>query len=247
MAQALVLFSGGQDSSTCLAWALTRFEIVETVGFYYGQRHSVELDCRDAVRAGIAGLNDGWARQLGQDHLLNLSAIGELGGSALTTGGEFKTAEGSLPAAFVPGRNIMFLTFAAAVAYHRGIQHLVGGMAEGPYPDCRDDTLKSLQVTLNLGMETNMVIHTPLMWHDKAGAWGMAEDLGGHALVDLIRTDTHTCYAGDRTMLHDWGYGCGTCPACIKRADGWQRYAARLADGLKHKATHPELPAKSMR
>jgi 7-cyano-7-deazaguanine synthase len=225
---ALVLFSGGQDSATCLGWALERFDVVETIGFDYGQRHAVEMDCREAVRNGMATLNPAWASRLGKDHRVNVHALSEIGGTSLTEVAEIRLAKNGLPSTFVPGRNLLFFTFAAAVAYRRGIRHLVGGMCEtdySGYPDCRDDTLKALQVTINLGMDCRYVLHTPLMWIDKAATWRMAENMGGAGLVELIRESTHTCYLGDRTSRHDWGFGCGTCPACELRAGGWRRYA----------------------
>jgi 7-cyano-7-deazaguanine synthase len=226
---ALVLFSGGQDSATCLAWALDRFDRVETIGFEYGQRHRVELDCRAAFRAGLARLNPDWAARLGEDHTLSLDALAAISDTALTSDAEIRMREDGLPNTFVPGRNLLFLTFAAAVAYRRGLRHLVGGMCEtdySGYPDCRDDTLKALQVALNLGMERRFVLHTPLMWLDKAATWRLAHELGGEALVDLVREETHTCYLGERTRRHAWGYGCGTCPACELRRRGWEAYAA---------------------
>jgi len=219
---ALVLFSGGQDSATCLAWALERFEHVETLGFDYGQRHLVELSCREALRAGMD------SPRLGADHTLHIPTLAEIGGSALTEAREIALREDGLPNTFVPGRNLIFLTFAAALAARRGIRHLVGGMCEtdySGYPDCRDDTLKSLQATLNLGMATRLVLHTPLMWLDKAATWRLAEGLGGAALVELIRAESHSCYLGERES-HAWGHGCGHCPACDLRARGWQAYAA---------------------
>ena len=225
--RALVLFSAGQDSTTCLAWALDRFARVETVGFDYGQRHRIELDCRGAVREGLAGLSPLWAERLGEDHLLDLSVLGQISDTALTDEAEIAMRADGLPNTFVPGRNLLFFTFAAALAYRRGLRHLVGGMCEtdySGYPDCRDDTLKALQATLNLGMNARAVLHTPLMWVDKAGTWAMAEQLGGRALVDLVREQTHSCYLGDRTHRHDWGYGCGACPACELRARGWSAY-----------------------
>lgn len=229
--KALVLFSGGQDSATCLAWALDRFAHVETIGFDYGQRHRVELDCRARFRDKLAGGIPGWGARLGDDHMLDLSVLGAVSDTALTGEAEIRYQENGLPSTFVPGRNLLFFTFASAVAYRRGIRHLVGGMCEtdySGYPDCRDDTLKSLQVTLNLGMDQRFVVHTPLMWIDKAATWVMADRLGGRALVDLIVEDTHTCYLGDRTARHDWGYGCGTCPACELRSAGWSRYRSSL-------------------
>jgi 7-cyano-7-deazaguanine synthase len=226
---ALVLLSGGQDSAVCLAWALDRFESVETVGFDYGQRHRVELECRGRVREGIAALNASWADRLGNDHMLALNALGEVSNTALTRDVAIKIDDCGLPNTFVPGRNIIFLTLAAALAYRRGLRHIVGGMCEtdySGYPDCRDDTIKALQVALNLGMERRFVIHTPLMWIDKAQTWKLAQDLGGDSFIDLIVSETHTCYLGDRSQLHEWGYGCGECPACRLRAEGFHRYRA---------------------
>jgi len=226
---ALVLFSGGQDSATCLAWALDRFGRVETLGFDYGQRHRIELSCRDTVREGLRALSPDWAARLGPDHTLALDALGQLSDTALTRETEIALAEGALPNTFVPGRNILFLTFAAALAYRRGLRHVVGGMCEtdySGYPDCRDDTIKALQVALNLGMDRRFVLHTPLMWIDKAETWRLTEALGGERLVTLIREESHSCYLGDRTHRHAWGFGCGTCPACELRARGWEGYAA---------------------
>lgn len=226
---ALVLFSGGQDSATCLAWALERFERVETLGFEYGQRHRVELDCREGFRDGVVALSPEWAARLGEDHTLRLDALGEISDTALTGDAEIRMREDGLPNTFVPGRNLVFLTFAAALAYRRGLRHIVAGMCEtdySGYPDCRDDTIKALQVALNLGMERRFVLHTPLMWRDKAATWELAAALGGEALVELILERTHTCYLGDRTQRHPWGYGCGTCPACELRRNGWERYRA---------------------
>ena len=228
-AAALVLFSGGQDSATCLAWALDRFDHVETIGFEYGQRHRVELDCRAAFRAGLVRLDARWARRLGEDHTLALDALAAVSDTALTSAAEIRMREDGLPNTFVPGRNLLFLTFAATIAYRRGLRHLVGGMCEtdySGYPDCRDDTLKALQVALNLGMERRFVLHTPLMWLDKAATWRLAQALGGEALVGLIREETHTCYLGDRVHRHAWGYGCGACPACELRRRGWEAYIA---------------------
>lgn len=220
---ALVLFSGGQDSATCLAWALDRFAHVETLGFDYGQRHRVELDVRDAFRAMLPGA------RLGPDHLLRLDALGAISDTALTREAAIAMGAEGLPNTFVPGRNIVFLTFAAALAYRRGLKHIVAGMCEtdySGYPDCRDDTIKALQVALNLGMERRFVLHTPLMWLNKGDTWRLAETLGGAALVRAVVEHTHTCYLGDRTHRHPWGYGCGTCPACDLRAKGWQDYVA---------------------
>ena len=226
---ALVLFSGGQDSATCLAWALDRFARVETLGFDYGQRHRVELDCRDAVRARLAAEFPRWAARLGPDHTLRLDALAAVSDTALTAEREIALRADGLPNTFVPGRNLIFLTFAAALATRRNLRHVVGGMCEtdySGYPDCRDDTIKSLQATINLGMATRLVLHTPLMWIDKAETWAMARALGGAALVDTIREHTHSCYLGDRAHHHDWGYGCGTCPACELRRAGWRAFAA---------------------
>ena len=226
---ALVLFSGGQDSATCLAWALDRYDHVETIGFDYGQRHRVELECRTTVLAGIKQQFTQWAPKLGDDHMLDLGLLGQVSDTALTSDKAIEFAKSGLPNTFVPGRNLIFFTFAAAVAYRRGISVLVGGMCEtdySGYPDCRDDTLKSLQVTLGLGLDTRMVLETPLMWIDKARTWELAHELGGDKLVELIRKDTHTCYTGDHSTWHDWGYGCGACPACELRANGWKQYTA---------------------
>jgi 7-cyano-7-deazaguanine synthase len=224
---ALVLFSGGQDSATCLAWALARFARVETIGFAYGQRHKVELDCRTRFLAGLNRAFPAWAAKLGPDHALDLSLIPALGETAMTSEAEIRLGKDGLPTTFVPGRNLLFFTAAAALAYRRDIKHLVGGMCEtdySGYPDCRDDTLKSLQVTLNLGLDARLVIETPLMWRDKAATWALAESLGGRALVDLIVEDTHSCYRGERSNRHDWGFGCGRCPACELREKGWRGY-----------------------
>ena len=225
--KALVLFSGGQDSTTCLAWALDRFRTVETVGFHYRQRHAIELDCRSPLRLALTGLGNDWTDRLGPDHTIDLGVLGEISNSALTRDTEIAmTAEG-LPTTFVPGRNLVFLTFAAMLAYRRGARHIVGGMCEtdfSGYPDCRDDTVKAMQLALNLGMARSFVLHTPLMWIDKAATWRLAEQLGGGALVDLIVRVTHTCYLGERGVLHEWGHGCGTCPACTLRAKGYRLY-----------------------
>jgi len=229
---ALVLFSGGQDSTTCLAWALQRYAHVETVGFDYGQRHRIELDCRAAILSALRRDFPARAVRLGEDHRLDLSILGQLSETALTQDKQIAFAASGLPNTFVPGRNLLFFTFAAAIAYRRGIKHLVGGMCEtdySGYPDCRDDTLKALQVTLTLGMDRRFVVHTPLMWRDKAQTWALADELGSEALVELIRVHSHSCYLGDRTHHNDWGFGCGTCPACKLRADGWARYVVQSA------------------
>ncbi|MEC4719055.1 7-cyano-7-deazaguanine synthase QueC [Noviherbaspirillum sp. CPCC 100848] len=226
---ALVLFSGGQDSTTCLAWALDRYARVETIGFDYGQRHAVELRVRPTLLQKTRGLSAGWDARLGEDHMIDLSLISAISDTALTSDVAIAMQENGLPNTFVPGRNLLFLTVAATVAYRRGLDVLVGGMCEtdfSGYPDCRDDTVKALQVALNLGMATRLKLETPLMWIDKAATWKLAHDLGGQPLVDLIREDTHTCYLGERGALHDWGYGCGTCPACELRARGYREYSA---------------------
>ena len=228
--KAIVLFSGGQDSTTCLAWALDRFAAVETVGFDYGQRHQVELACREPVAAELARLFPQWKPRLGEDHLLDLGLLGQISDTALTRDVEIAMGDHGLPTTFVPGRNLVFLTFAAALAYRRGARHIVAGMCEtdfSGYPDCRDDTMKAMQLALNLGMAQHFVIHTPLMWLDKAATWALAEDLGGPLLVDLILEHTHSCYHGDRTHRHEWGYGCGDCPACALRAAGYKRFRER--------------------
>ena len=225
---ALVLFSGGQDSATCLAWALARFAQVETIGFDYGQRHRVELDVRPVFLEALRGKFPDWAGKLGADRVIDAGIIGAISETALTRDTEIAMQANGLPNTFVPGRNILFLTLAAAVAYRRGIKHIVTGVCEtdySGYPDCRDDTIKALQVALNLGMDSRFVLHTPLMWIDKSATWSLAEALGGKDLVTLINRETHSCYRGERDVLHDWGYGCGSCPACDLRAEGWRRYA----------------------
>lgn len=224
---ALVLFSGGQDSATCLAWALDRFARVETIGFDYRQRHVIELTVRDAFRRELMSAFPQWAARLGEDRVLNARSLADIGATAMTDAVAFGMGEAGLPNTFVPGRNLLFLTYAAAVAYRRGLRHIITGVCEtdfSGYPDCRDDTIKALQVALNMGMETRFVLHTPLMWVDKAGTFALARELGGEKLLDLIVEHTHTCYQGDRETRHAWGYGCGTCPACGLRAAGWQRW-----------------------
>jgi len=226
---ALVLFSGGQDSTTCLAWALARFAAVETIGFDYGQRHRVELDCRARIADRLKRDFPDWAGKLGEDHLVDLSVLGRISDTALTGDSAIAFAANGLPNTFVPGRNLLFFTFAAATGYRRGLRHLVGGMCEtdySGYPDCRDDTLKALQATLSLGMDHRFAIHTPLMWRDKRATWELARELGGDALVELIREDSHSCYRGERGLRHDWGYGCGQCPACDLRRKGWEAFVA---------------------
>jgi 7-cyano-7-deazaguanine synthase len=227
---ALVLFSGGQDSSVCLAWALERYARVETVGFDYGQRHSVELEARAAVRARVAERFPAWAPRLGEDHVLEMRGFGAVAASALTADRAIEMTAKGLPSTFVPGRNLAFFVYAAALADRRGLKALVGGMCEtdfSGYPDCRRDTLDAMQATLNLGMAQDFVIETPLMHLTKAETWGLAKQLGGEALVELIIEDSHTCYLGERGTLHPWGYGCGTCPACELRIRGWEGWAAQ--------------------
>jgi 7-cyano-7-deazaguanine synthase len=225
---ALVLFSGGQDSSTCLAWALARYRLVETVGFRYGQRHAIEMECRGPVRAALA------CPVLGADHIIDLTAtLAGLGQTAMTADIAIEMGQSGLPNTFVPGRNLLFLTCAAALAYRRGLRRIVAGVCEtdySGYPDCRDDTIKAMQLALNLGMDRRFVLETPLMWRDKAATWALAAELGGTAFVEVIRERTHTCYLGNRTDRHAWGYGCGRCPACLLRAQGWQQWTA--ASGL---------------
>jgi 7-cyano-7-deazaguanine synthase len=224
----LVLFSGGQDSTTCLAWALERFAAVETIGFDYGQRHRVELDCRGAVIERLRREFPPWDRKLGEDHIVDLTVLGQVSDTALTRDTAIAFAKSGLPNTFVPGRNLLFFTFAAAVGYRRGARHLVGGMCEtdySGYPDCRDGTLKALQVALSLGMDQRFVVHTPLMWRNKAATWALADALGGSPFVELVLEETHSCYLGDREHRHAWGYGCGDCPACELRRQGWGAFA----------------------
>ncbi len=230
--KALVLFSGGQDSTACLAWALERYAQVETIGFDYGQRHRIELDCRLDVLRELHAQFPAWSPKLGEDHLLDLSLLGQLSDTALTEARAIEMQANGLPNTFVPGRNLLFLSFAATLAYRRGASVLVGGMCEtdySGYPDCRDNTLKALQVALSLGLDQPMTIETPLMFLTKAQTWGLAHQLGGQPLVDLIVEHTHTCYLGDREHRHAWGYGCGSCPACELRAAGHARYIAGAA------------------
>jgi 7-cyano-7-deazaguanine synthase len=226
---ALVLFSGGQDSTVCLAWTLARFARVETVGFFYGQRHAVELEQRPRIREQIKAIDPAWAQRLGDDHVLKLDALAAISETALTRDAAITIAANGVPTTFVPGRNLVFLAFAGALAYRRDAKHLVAGMCEtdySGYPDCRDDTLKAMQLALNLGMERRFVVHTPLMWIDKAATFALAHELGGQALIDVLLEHTHTCYLGDRSHRHAWGYGCGECPACRLRADGYARWIA---------------------
>jgi 7-cyano-7-deazaguanine synthase len=226
---ALVLFSGGQDSTVCLAWALERFARVETVGFDYRQRHAVELDVRPRIRERLPAIAERWAPRLGDDHLLSIDALADILETALTRDVAIETSASGLPTTFVPGRNLIFLSFAGALAYRRGIRHLVAGMCEtdfSGYPDCRDDTVKAMQVALTLGLDRRLTVHTPLMWIDKAGTFALAQSIGGAPLIDLLLAETHTCYLGDREHRHDWGFGCGECPACRLRAEGFARWKA---------------------
>ena len=226
---ALLLFSGGQDSATCLAWALERFSHVETVGFSYGQRHNIEMECRLTVLEQVRDTFRDWGDRLGMDHIIDLSALGSVSETALTRDSEIHMSETGLPNTFVPGRNLIFLNFAAAVGYRRGISTLVGGMCEADfsrYPDCRHETLDATMRSISLGMDREFTLETPLMHVSKAGAWGVAEALGGDELIEIILEHTHTCYLGERGERHDWGYGCGSCPACELRAKGWSAYKA---------------------
>jgi 7-cyano-7-deazaguanine synthase len=224
---ALVLFSGGQDSTTCLAWALARYDRVETIGFAYGQRHGVELIVRKRVLDRIRAEFPDWAARLGEDQVLDLSEFGAISDTALTREAKIEMTAAGLPSTFVPGRNLVFFTYAAAIAYRRRTPVLVGGMCEtdySGYPDCRNETLQTLARALSLGLDWNVTIETPLMWIDKAGTWALAHELGGERLVDLIVEETHTCYLGNREHRHEWGYGCGTCPACELRRKGWEKW-----------------------
>ena len=224
---ALVLFSGGQDSATCLAWALERYDHVETVGFDYGQRHIVELECRKNVLTALRAHFPKWSDRLGDDHMLDMTLLSKISETAMTENKAIEFNANGLPNTFVPGRNLLFFTFAAALAYRRELKFLVGGMCEtdySGYPDCRDNTLKALQLALSLGMEYPLVIETPLMWIDKRQTWKMAVDLGGSDFLEIIRDKTHTCYLGDRRTHHPWGYGCGNCPACELRKSGYEQF-----------------------
>jgi 7-cyano-7-deazaguanine synthase len=235
---ALVLFSGGQDSTVCLAWALSRFARVETVGFDYGQRHAIELTVRARLRERMAALDPDWAARLGEDHLVAIDALAAISDTALTRDTAIELAENGLPNTFVPGRNLIFLGFAGALAYRRGARHLVAGMCEtdySGYPDCRDDTIKAMQVAISLGLDKRVTVHTPLMWIDKADTFALAEELGGPAFLDLVIEDSHSCYLGDRSRRHDWGFGCGTCPACQLRAQGFAKFMNRREAAQKTK------------
>jgi len=230
-AGALVLFSGGQDSTTCLALALDQYAWVETVDFDYGQRHRVELGQRAAIRSSLRCDFLAWSGRLGNDHMIGIEALAQISTTAMTHDVEIVADGRGLPNTFVPGRNLVFLAFAAAVAYRRGLKHIVGGMCEtdfSGYPDCRDDTIKAMELALNLGMDARFVLETPLMWLDKAATWHLAETLGGTVFVDLIVEATHSCYLGERAIRRDWGYGCGSCPACRLRAEGWRQYTAQV-------------------
>ena len=227
--KALVLFSGGQDSTVCLVWALLRFAHVETIGFDYGQRHAVELEVRAGIRVRLSALSTAWRARLADDHVVQIDALAAISETALTREVAIEVAETGLPTTFVPGRNLVFLAFAGAVAYRRGIKHLVAGMCEtdySGYPDCRDDTIKAMQLALTLGMDRRFVIHTPLMWIDKAATFALAHEIGGDPLIELLLDQTHTCYLGDRQHRHAWGFGCGECPACRLRADGYAKWKA---------------------
>lgn len=227
--KAIVLFSGGQDSTVCLAWALERYGEVETIGFDYGQRHKVELDCRDQVRRALIDRFPAWSNRLGADHLMDATVLSDIGATALTHDLDIEADADGLPNTFVPGRNLLFLTLAGALAWRRGAHVLVGGMCEtdySGYPDCRRETLDAQAETLRLGMDMALTIETPLMWVDKANTWALAEKIGGPALIELILEETHTCYLGDRNHRHAWGYGCDNCPACELRANGWRMWRA---------------------
>ncbi|VFU07302.1 7-cyano-7-deazaguanine synthase QueC [Methylocella tundrae] len=227
--KALTLFSGGQDSTTCLAYALERYDHVETIGFDYNQRHRIELSQRAVIRDALTREFPAWREKLGEDHLVSIAALAEISTTAMTHDVAIVMDERGLPNTFVPGRNLMFLTFAGALAYRRGLTRIVAGMCEtdfSGYPDCRDDSVKAMQLALNLGMDARFNVETPLMWLDKADTWRLAERLGGKPLIAIILEDTHTCYLGERGVRHDWGYGCGHCPACELRAKGWREYAS---------------------
>jgi 7-cyano-7-deazaguanine synthase len=222
--RALILFSGGQDSATCLAWALERFELVETVGFDYGQRHAIELECRPRLTTALRDAFPRWSDRLGEDHVLDLKVLGSISDTALTRDQAIAFADGGLPNTYVPGRNLLFLTLAAALGARRGISHLVAGVGEvdySGYPDCRAEAIDAMEDALNIGMDSDYEIHTPLMQLDKTAIWQLANDLGGQALVDIILEHSHSCYLGNRETRHGWGYGCGGCPACALREEGY--------------------------
>lgn len=229
---ALVLFSGGQDSGVCLAWALENFARVETVGFDYGQRHRVELECRLKLLDNLRARFPHWAAKLGPDHVVDMTGLAAISNTSLTSEAAFVYEKNGLPNSFVPGRNLLFFSYAAAIAYRRDLKRLVGGMCEtdySGYPDCRDDTLKALQVALSLGLDKRLVIETPLMWIDKAATWALGHRLGGAAFIDILLEDSHSCYAGDRSQRHEWGYGCGVCPACELRKAGFEKWRASVS------------------
>jgi 7-cyano-7-deazaguanine synthase len=235
---ALVLFSGGQDSTVCLAWALDRHPRVETIGFDYGQRHAVELECRTHVRAEMARRFPAWATRLGPDHMIDIASFGAIGDTALTSSAEIEMLASGLPSTFVPGRNLVFFVYAAALGYRRGLTTLVGGMCEtdfSGYPDCREATLQALEQAIRLGTEIPFSIETPLMWLTKAETWALADQLGGSPLVNLIIEETHTCYRGMRGVRHEWGYGCGSCPACELRAKGFAAWQASCSTGQRQR------------
>lgn len=237
--RALVLFSGGQDSTVCLAWALARYAHVETIGFDYGQRHRIELDARKNVIASLRTQFPQWSAKLGDDHMIDLTVLGQLSDTALTRDAEIKLQANGLPNTFVPGRNLLFFQFAAALAYRRELSVIVGGMCEtdfSGYPDCRDDTIKALQVAVSLGMGQRFTFETPLMWIDKAETWQLAQTLAGHGLTEIVINDTHTCYHGVRDQKHAWGYGCGECPACDLRKKGYERWRAASTVNAKGSA-----------
>lgn len=228
--KALVLFSGGQDSTVCLAWALSKFDHVETIGFDYGQRHRIELECRLTVLERMREEFPHWADKLGEDRVIDLSWLGQISDCALTEERAIELNENGLPNTFVPGRNLVFFLISSAVAYRRGLSTLVGGMCQtdfSGYPDCREDTLKALQVATNLGMASTFRFETPLMWIDKTETFQLGEQLGGKKLLEIIVRDTHTCYTGDRNHEHEWGFGCGECPACDLRKRGWHNYISQ--------------------
>ena len=236
---ALVLFSGGQDSTVCLAHALADYARVETVGFFYGQRHEVELQCRQTLRREIAASFPAWGKRLGPDHVIDISSFGAIGETSLTSGAEIVMLASGLPSTFVPGRNLVFFTYAAALGYRRGLHALVGGMCEtdySGYPDCRDVTLRALEEAIRLGTEVPFSIVTPLMWLSKAETWALADSLGGERLIDLIIEHSHTCYRGAREVRHDWGYGCGACPACELRAKGFAAWQAKRGEAAPKRA-----------
>lgn len=232
-AAALVLFSGGQDSTVCLAFALDKYARVETVGFNYGQRHVAELQQREKLRAALREMRPEWNERLGPDHMLELPELGRLSDTALTRDAEIEMTAAGLPSTFVPGRNLLFFVYAAALAYRRAIRTLVGGMCEtdfSGYPDCRNDTLQTLGKAISLGTDTDFIIETPLMWLDKAATWALSHKLGGDELVDLIVEESHTCYLGIRSRRHEWGYGCGHCPACDLRRKGWEMWKSQTGN-----------------